>query len=365
MDFMKNILKSTYFRVSVAAILFIIAFVVIGMYSDRQIVDYRTDLNPQKPLGINQISFTHALLRYDSNHYLNIVEHGYDSNNAAFFPLYPLLVSGVHRLGIPTNYALFIVSWFFCVAAAIIVFNWLKFELTRLKSKVSPWKVMFLIVIFPTSFYFMLGYTESLFVFLTVGALYTYRREQFWIAGILTALATASRVQGGIVAIFFLVDYLIARDWKNWKKLVPVAMSIIGIGSYMLFLWHKFGNPFEFILAQQQWGRLSGNFLTNIISSMTPPYLWYLPVLAVMLFAVYKKLGKLWFWYCVLFIAIPISSGRLDSLNRYMVSAPPLFLGLSLWLESKSQNTQLAYIVLSVFLVAWNVVFFFNDYWVA
>lgn len=350
----------------IAAVFFIAGLSVIGIYSDRQIVDYRTDQTSNEPLGINQVSFIHALLRYDSNHYRNIVNHGYDSTNAAFFPLYPALVYVIHTtLGLSVDYALFAVSWFFCIAAALVMFYWLKYELTRLKSKLSPWAVMFLISIFPTSFYFMLGYTESLFVFLTIGAIFAYRRKLYWIAGLLTALATATRVQGGVLAILFLADYLISKDWKDWKKLIPVIMSTIGIGIYMIFLWQQFGNPFEFILAQRQWGRLNGNIATNLVDSMTPPYLWYLPVLGLMLYAVYKKLGNIWFWYCLLFIAIPISSGRIDSLNRYMLALPPLFLGFSLWLESKSQNIKLIYIASSAFLLAWNIVFFFNGYWVA
>jgi Gpi18-like mannosyltransferase len=348
-----------------ASIIFIATFTAIGMYSDRQIVDYRTDASESKSLGINKIRPTDALLRYDSNHYRNIVVDGYTSNTAAFFPLYPLLVSGVHRAGIPVNYALLAVSWFFCVAASLVTFYWFKFELALRKSKISPWQVMFLIVLFPTSFYFMLGYTESLFVFLTVSALYSYRQGYYLLAGALVALSTATRVQGGVVALFFLADYVMTRDWRKWQKLIPVGMSAIGIGAYMYFLWQHFGNPFEFILAQQYWGRLSGNVIMNLFGSLTPPYLWYLPILTIMLFAVYKKLGKIWFWYCLVFIAVPISSGRLDSLNRYMLAAPPLFLGFALWLDTKSQNTKIVYYATSAFLLAWNVVFFFNDYWVA
>ena len=41
-----------------------------------------------------------------------------------------------------------------------------------------------------------------------------------------------------------------------------------------------------------------------------------------MLYAVYRYLGRAWLGYALVFISLPIASGRFDSLNRYMLAAP-------------------------------------------
>jgi hypothetical protein len=92
---------------------------------------------------------------------------------------------------------------------------------------------------------------------------------------------------------------------------------------------------------------------------------WFLPVLFIGLWATYKFLGKSWFFYSLIFILIPLASGRLDSLSRYMLTLVPLFLGLALWLESKPKLVTTFYIISSAFLLAWSILLFTNNYWVA
>jgi len=355
-----------WFKSACAALIFIISIIVVGIYADANLYNFTPDKSSQvfgRGMPDDPLS---TFIRYDSFHYKNIATDGYTPGDAAFFPLYPLLVKGIsYTTGISVSVSLFVVSAIFLIAATIVLLYWLRFELRLRKSQLSPWSIVGLLALFPTSFYVALGYSESLFIFLSVAALFAYRRGNYWIAAVTIALATATRVQGGALAIFFLVDYLSSRKWRDWKKLLPVIAAPIGIALYMTYLWMTFGNAFEFIAAQQNWGRLSGNIFENLATSFRPPYMWYLPVLAVMLWSVWKYLGKTWFIYCLVFILIPLSSGRLDSLNRYMIALPPLFLALSLYLETKPPYIRLSYIVTSVFLLAWNILLFTNDYWVA
>ena len=351
---------------SAAALLFILSFVVIGVYADANLYNYTPDQTSQvfgRSVPADPLS---SFIRYDSFHYRTIATDGYTAPDAAFFPLYPLLVKGVSYVtGSSISISLFITSFVFLIASAIVISYWLRYELKLRNSRLSPWAVITLIILFPTSFYLALGYSEGLFIFLTTASLFAYRKGHYWLAALTIAFATATRVQGGALAIFFLLDYLFSRKWVDWEKLIPVVAAPIGLVAYMTYLWMTFGNPFEFISAQQNWGRLNGDVLENLISSLRPPYAWYIPVLGVMLWSVWKYLGKTWFIYCLIFILIPISSGRLDSLNRYMIALPPLFLALSLYLEAKPLQLRTFYIVTSVFLLAWNILLFTNDYWVA
>lgn len=356
-------------QIALAAIIFIIGFLIVGMYADHQIHDDKGGIvNTNQPANNaveGESRLDHAILRWDSNHYTAIVENGYQANNAAFFPLYPVLVKAVTSLGISTSFSLLMVSWLFAILASIVLFYWVRFELRERKVKISPWVTLGLVAVFPTSLFLATGYTESLFLFLVVSALYAYRTKHYLLAGVFVALSTATRVPGGALAVFFLVDYLLAKRWSDWKKLVPVVMAPLGLIAYMIFLWHAFGNPFQFIEAQHDWGRLDGNPVENLVSSFTPVYLWFLPVLAAGLWLVYHYLGLTWLIYSLVFIAIPLLSGRFDSLNRYMLTLPPLFLAFTLYSAHAPKWLKLIFIASSAFLLAWGVILFTNGYWVA
>lgn len=364
---MVNNKRRTWLLLFIATTVFIGAILISAIYADRQIVDYRVVKNDAKSLGIDSISLERTFVRYDSDHYRNIVNYGYDDpTRTAFFPLYPLSAYGLTMIGIPAGLALQLISTLFTIASAYILYRWLNFEIRDHDFKISPWQVLLIIGLFPTSLYLTIGYSESLFIFLTTSSLYAYRTNRFWLAGVCIALATATRVQGGALAVFFLLDYLSRHSWrfKLDKRIISILVAPIGLGAYMFYLNFIYGNPFQFIEAQQAWGRLSGNIIENLVNSFTPPYLWYVPVLAIMLYATKRYLGWIWFWYCLLFILIPVLSGRIDSLNRYILALPPLFLALAVWLETKPVWLRGFYLISSSMLLMWNIVFFFNGYWV-
>lgn len=366
--------KSAIIQVAFAALLFILLFIAVGRYSDTTIFDFAGGVvdtsHGSSVVGNGWNGVEHAIFRYDAGHYMHLANQGYNRQEAAFFPLFPLAVRAItHLMHASPQTGVLLTSWIFAIAAAVVFYKWIEFELRNRKSKVSPWMALFLLAIFPTSFYMAAGYSESLFFFLSVSSLYAYRSKHYLLAGIFLAIATAARVQAGALAVFYLVDYLFEQPWRHhWPdkiKLLPVVLSPLGIGSYMIFLWRAYHNPFEFIVAQHNWGRLSGNFVHNMLSSVTPPYLfWYVPVMLIFLWLIYKQLGKSWLIYSLVYLLIPLSSGRLDSLNRYLLALPPVFLALSLYEPVSPKHLKYIYIVSSGFILAWNVLLYTNNYWV-
>jgi Gpi18-like mannosyltransferase len=353
-------------KVLIGAFLFLVIILGIGTYANATLFDFNIDPTSGEA-GRSSLSIVSSFFRYDTAEYKNIIQNGYSVVTVAFFPLFPFTAKILMKVtSFDVTWAILVTSWIFFFLAAVVVFYWIRFELKERQSQISPWAVVGLIALFPTAFYFISGYSESLFVFLTVSSLFAYRKQHYVLAAVLGALSAATRVQGAAVAVFFLCDYLFTKDWSKWKKLIPVIITPLGVCAYMLYLHYSFGNPFEFIIAQQQyWGRLHGNVITNLISSFRPVYVWFLPVLFIGLWATYKFLGKSWFFYSLIFILIPLASGRLDSLSRYMLTLVPLFLGLALWLESKPKLVTTLYIISSAFLLAWSILLFTNNYWVA
>jgi hypothetical protein len=195
--------------------------------------------------------------RWDTTWYVIIAESGYhyDSRATAFFPLYPMLVRGVHQV-IPgtTLEAALVVSVLACLAALILVHRLtaeiLGGELAR--------RTVFYLIAFPTGFYLVAAYNESLFIALAVGSLYCMRRRHWWMAGLLAGFASATRLAGVLLAAAFVYEYLRQCGFRPRRirlDLLAVVLVPAGLIAYAFYCWRSFGDPLYFQKAQTNWFR--------------------------------------------------------------------------------------------------------------
>ncbi len=113
----------------------------------------------------------------------------------------------------------------------------------------------------PFSFFFFLGYTESLFVMLCLAAFLLLRQKGGWAwlcAGLLGFLATFTRSSGLALVVPFVIvglrDGLKLRfecvrlaQWWGWLlRLALVLLIPAALGLYMLYLWKIRGDPLAF-----------------------------------------------------------------------------------------------------------------------
>lgn len=119
-------------------------------------------------------------IQWDSYHYLDIVDRGYHiplgtiteedvhSNraNVAYFPAYPIIAKGIHVLGIPTPISLLIIAHFFCLLVWSQFFLLLSFWGIHKKNALR-WACA--LILFPASFFLVMGYSESLFMAALLG----------------------------------------------------------------------------------------------------------------------------------------------------------------------------------------------------
>jgi hypothetical protein len=141
---------------------------------------------------------------WDSAWYLRIASTGYRNVQArAFFPLYPMLV---HLVGIVTGdpYAGVISSTLAFFVALFLLYRLVELDFS---SEVAATTVA-LVAVCPVALFFFSIYTESLFLALSVGAVYAARRERWLVAGIVGAFASATRNSGVLVAIPIVLLYL-------------------------------------------------------------------------------------------------------------------------------------------------------------
>jgi hypothetical protein len=188
---------------------------------------------------------TDVWARWDSVHFLRIAEHGYTSAEAAFYPLYPALLAGVGRL-LGRHYILAgVVVSLIAALAAFVLLERLG-ERTILGIEGARRSVLYL-ALFPTALFLQAVYSESLFLFLCLGAFALAERDRFPEAGTVAGLALLTRPEG--VALLPALVVLAGR--RSWQLLTVVPVGAI----YPLLLWRRLDDPWAFAHAEGAWNR--------------------------------------------------------------------------------------------------------------
>jgi hypothetical protein len=188
--------------------------------------------------------------RWDSAWYLTVAQSGYGDDPArpAFFPLYPLALRALGSdivLGILLSLACFAV-------AAVLLHRLTTIEL----GAAAAGPAVTALALFPGSLFFSMVYSEALFLALSVGAVYAARTGRWPWAGVLGALAAATRSAGLILLLpLALLWWAHSRRGRDgaWLALVP-----LGVGAFCAALaisGHDALAPFQ---AQERWYRSFG-----------------------------------------------------------------------------------------------------------
>ena len=143
--------------------------------------------------------FVNPWFGWDTISYLGIAILGYRQDaSIAFMPLYPVLI----RIAAPIfggNYlqAALMLSTLFCLITSILMYELFAGIYPRDIARTAV--VMFLT--FPTAFFLLAGYTESLFMALALAFWSSARRKRWLWAGIFAGLATLTRLQGVVLSL--------------------------------------------------------------------------------------------------------------------------------------------------------------------
>lgn len=291
----------------------------------------------------------HTMSRGDAGWYLAIAELGYEHEQFSdteqrrwgFFPLYPLLMRAVGSLTgeyILGGAALSNVFFFF----ALVILHKLVGEYGFDEQTAD--RAVFYLATFPTSYFFSLPMTESLFLLLIVSAFYAGVRKRWWAAGAVGALASATRVNGVLLLPALLILYW-QRNGKSFKPRPDVLwLSLVpfGLFAFMFFLWTITGNAFAFKDILVTWDRHSGFFLFTLLQYIANPLELAAPWnFIIMNFAAgCLSFVVVYFWvrraewnfalYTLASVFLPLSSMTLISLTRYTVVVFPVFIALAI-----------------------------------
>ncbi len=216
------------------------------------------------PFGAGADALVAPAARWDSVWYLVIASDGYlDDERAAFFPLYPLLLRLAGAVvGSPVIGGA-VVSLLAFLAALYFLHRLTELELGPDAARATVW----LCALFPMSFFFSAVYSESLFLLLSVGAVYAARLRRWPLAAALGMLAAGTRSAGVLLLVPLVLEAIQARRAARaeaqsgprlrrlpgaelWLLLVPA-----GLLAFLLHLALVGADPAGPFNAQEVWMR--------------------------------------------------------------------------------------------------------------
>src|SRR5438105_2527696 len=129
--------------------------------------------------------------RWDALHFQRIAEAGYSASDKLkvwFYPLYPWCVRWTAYLTGNTLVAALVVSGIALLVAALIFRRLMALDFSTDVARRGVW----FFLIFPTAYYLHIGYTESLFLAFTFGAIFAARKECLWLSVVFGSLSWAT-----------------------------------------------------------------------------------------------------------------------------------------------------------------------------
>lgn len=288
----------------------------------------------------------------DAAIYPNIAENGYGTPNSlfAFAPLYPIIIKAFALIFFG-NYSLaaLVVSNICFIISILLLY---KLLLNFLDKKTSMYSVLALVV-FPTSHYNSIGYTEPLFLMITLISMTEYKDKNYLTSALFCGLAILTRITGiALLAGFgldMLINFLIKKDFsiKSIRSLLKLGLSFLAVtmsiyGLWIMFMWTRTGDGLYFLQAQKNWGRTEPNFfiipfvIELFIRVFKYPSLrsaleFLIPtIMLIFTIRVYKKVPVYFWFYSIMVIIMPLTTGSTFSLTRLpmLALASYVFIGI-------------------------------------
>jgi hypothetical protein len=292
--------------------------------------------------------------RWDTSFYVSIANEGYPPStggwayHAAYFPLLPSMMRAVSMLTTLEPYLAGLLIVQVLLVLAVIYLD----KLVRLDDTPQfAERVVLVLMCFPGAHFLSCVYPESMALFFGVFAVFNARTGRPVVAGLACMLAVLTRASGGIVC--FAVLYELLRQTDGRLRITPKVLVLLlpGVSVAFLLALHQsmYGDPLYFMHVQAGWGRHATFFLEPFLrftDSLDYHVLALLGVVAVIFGARHReRLG-----YVVMGavnVALPLSTGILRGVHRYMASNFPLFIFIARWLDPRPR-WRLAWVIVGL-----------------
>ncbi len=245
------------------AILFIVSFLAsVIVFKNTYPFPYADTILIQSGLP----KWIWGFANFDGVHYIRNAMWGYNSEfSQAFFPLYPLLMRylGLWGIGFFEPRAVYLLTGllisFFSFLTGLYFYQ--KVVESEFSKEIAK-KSILLLIAFPTAFYFASVYSESLFFLLCCMSIYLIIKKRFLYASIVIALASATRVNGVLLAGILLYEIIYEVQKGKFRQSISdlfnyffsLLISVSGLLLYMFYLFFNYNNPLYFLTSQPLFG---------------------------------------------------------------------------------------------------------------
>jgi hypothetical protein len=347
--------------------------------------------------------FANRQVAWDSEYYIGIAVGGYDDpeagrvqnpatgqmvvKNYSFFPLYPYIV---RALALPLK--LFGLSAIGTAALAGLIVTLLGtlagmfalWDLTRgLFDEESAWRSVFYMLIFPSAFFFAQTYTEGLFVGLAFSSLALMKRKQWIWASLLGMLAAWTRAHGAVLALPLLLAWILSINWKSeirsqlsWKWVLQGLFALLPLGAYYIWRISPLGEgwaelqSFYFGRGLMSIEKSIGSWNDALVYARTTGQEALIYFSLEVFTTILALIGSIWLirrdpivaLFSLAVVLLSIFSGSAQSMARYMLIAPAMFIFLGHL--GKNKVFDKAWTLASILLMGMSVMLFSFDMWV-
>jgi Gpi18-like mannosyltransferase len=334
--------------------------------------------------------FLYSFANFDGVHYLTIAEKGYLGTGLiqAFFPIFPLLIRFFNPIF--NNYLLtsLTLSQLFSLTAIFSFYYLVKIE----KNEKTAFLSSILLSSFLSSFYLKSVYNEGLFLTLIFTSFIAAKKNKNLMAGILGALASATRIVGIFIWPALIINDYLKNKKINWKNIIYLSISALGLLAYMIYLKLVFGDPLYFFHLQEEFGASRQSSIVlfpqviwryfKILWTARPfdwKYYAYVQEFIVSLLVLFllilisiknyqKKIKVKWgyLFFALASFFLPTMTGNLSSMPRYVLVCFPVFVYLASIFQKKEKGWLLfLYLTINSLLLIINTILFIRGYWVS
>lgn len=336
-------------------IVFLVMRVVLclWMWGVRQIFDQTISphpvLRPYLGVALETNPWLEPWQRWDTLHYQAIAERGYQAFEGSLFtpPLFPLLIRLLDDLtGWGTLLCGIIISNLAFLVALKVLFELVEMETG---SRKLAGRTLICLASFPTAFFFLAGYTESLFLLAAVLCIYYARRGYWLFAGGWAAVAALTRLTGVLLIIpLAYAAWQETRTNLHWRPWVGTVVAALGALLFPLYIWLALDLlPWEPWLAQTS--RFQGGLAfpgysllvasRSILSGQARLADWFdigfLLLFLATLPAMYRQLPRIHAVYqgsfLLLYLARVSHIQPLLANSRYVLALYPAFIIFAIW----------------------------------
>ncbi len=323
-----------------------------GVRAAQLVVDASADGEPRPASASGLIS--QVLTSWDGKWYLEIVRNGYpreipagityfqEEARAAFFPVYPLVVRGVDVVLPGGDTMASLVTNLVLGLIAVVLVGLLARELTD--NEVAA-RAMVLFAVFPGSFVLSFAYSEAMLIVLAAGCLLLLVREQWITAGLVAALATATRPNGlALVAACAVASFLAIRARRDWRSLAAPILAPLGFIGFQWWLGLHAGERLPWFRVQREaWAEgtsFGGTAISNTLSFLTHPLASPTDALTAasllaLLAGVYAAWKRRLPWPIVAYVAVVVAlmliPATVTARPRFVFTAFPLVIPVAAW----------------------------------